>query len=162
MTDEIRLYGVSTGDGNMGVSHMYADYYVRTNDPWLLARAAAYDWHKREIWGFLDEGLNVDGEADYTISADVYQYPCDSETEECEACGGEGILDDEECDDCEGTGTVEVEEDWDGCDHSEFILHVFPENDDEWAACRTCPVYDCIEDALSEDAIAHVRKLEGV
>jgi hypothetical protein len=51
---------------------MWADYYVRTNDPWLLALAAAYDHHKSECWDTLN--FEVDGDADYTISASIYHY----------------------------------------------------------------------------------------
>ena len=34
-------YGVSSGNGNNGVSHLYPDYYVRTADPFRLAELAS-------------------------------------------------------------------------------------------------------------------------
>ena len=36
-------YGVSSGNGNNGVSHLYPDYYVRTADPFRLAELAMVD-----------------------------------------------------------------------------------------------------------------------
>lgn len=72
-----RWYGVSSGNGNDGVSHLYPDYYVKTNDPWRLAELAAVstfkdgagtEWAKRHIV--------IDGEAEYTISAFFDDPPC--------------------------------------------------------------------------------------
>ena len=124
---ETKLYGVSTGDGNNGVSHMFPDYYVRTDDPWLLARAAAYGCWKQGDWGWLSSSMEVDGEAEYTISAFTLDEP-DTEhddeadysdtpapfilevfpvkEEECEDCGlGRRQLA-EVCPTCDGTGKV--------------------------------------------------------
>lgn len=67
--NEIRLYGVSTGAGNTGVSRGFPDFYVRTAEPYLLAAAAAYGCWKPKAWDFLDSELQLGGEAEYTISA---------------------------------------------------------------------------------------------
>lgn len=106
MKTETRLYGVSTGDGNNGVSHVFADYYVRTDDPYLLAAAASYSCWKQEVWGVLDRELQVDGEAEYTISAWLYDEP--------------GFVPDE---DCEGGPAA-------------FVLEVFPVDEDGYARDR--------------------------
>lgn len=72
-----RWYGVSSGDGNDGVSHSFPGYYVRTSDPWLLARAAIIsEFNDRQ---FAADTVDVDGEAEYTISATLYEGP-DGET----------------------------------------------------------------------------------
>lgn len=77
---EPRWYGVSTGNGNDGVSHMFANYYVFTDDPWLLAHAATIDNFEPGPWRDLAVNADVDGEADYTISAVIYEGP-EGETE---------------------------------------------------------------------------------
>ncbi len=121
MTDT-RLYGVSSGDGNNGVSRMFADYYVRTNDPWRLAQLAALtefkpDWQERA-----KEALEVDGEDEYTISAVIYN-PIDDEDEH------------------------EDGDDWCSVNGAWRIWEVFPE--DEPREGR--PMYDSLEDAFGDD-----------
>lgn len=70
---ESRWYAVSTGNGNDGVSHMFPDYYVKTNDPWLLAHAAMIsEWNDR--W-WAAENVEVDGGAEYNIQAVIYEGP---------------------------------------------------------------------------------------
>lgn len=75
-----RWYGVSSGNGNDGVSHTFPDYYVRTNDPFRLAELAAIGMlnHKYRSWA--KDNVEVDGEADYTISATFIEGP-NEETE---------------------------------------------------------------------------------
>ena len=74
-------YGVSSGNGNDGVSHHYPDYYVRTADPYRLAELAMVDTFKAgEGMAWAREAVGVDGERDYTISATIYEGP-DGETE---------------------------------------------------------------------------------
>lgn len=178
--NEVCLYGVSTGDGNNGVSHMFANYYVRTADPWLLARAAAYAEWQPAAWDYLDSELRVDGEAEYTISAMLYEAPdfepptvdcpdcydgqvpvdchvcegsglAENDTENCPHCAGTG-MDTEDCPNCDGTGQVPEEYYENG--PAAFILEVFPENEPREGR----PVYDSIEDALGADAIERARK----
>jgi hypothetical protein len=70
---ESKWYAVSSGNGNDGVSHMFPDYYVKTSEPWNLARAAMIaSWVDRQ-WAA--ENCEVDGEEDYTITATVYEGP---------------------------------------------------------------------------------------
>ena len=76
-----RWYGVSSGNGNDGVSHTFPDYYVRTSDPWRLAELAcvtSFKAGKSREWA--KENVEVDGEPDYTLSATIYEGP-DGETE---------------------------------------------------------------------------------
>lgn len=73
-------YGVSSGNGNDGVSQSNPDYYVRTADPYRLAELAMVDRFKPESMDWAREAVDVDGERDYTISATIYEGP-DGETE---------------------------------------------------------------------------------
>jgi hypothetical protein len=75
-----RWYGVSSGNGNDGVSQMYPDYCVRTCDPWSLARLAAITAMNERYQDWASEVVEVDGEAEYTISATILDppdAPCD-------------------------------------------------------------------------------------
>lgn len=63
-----RWYGVSTGNGNDGVCHTFPSYYVFTDDPWALAERAAQSDMNKEFYDYIE----IDGEADFTISASVY------------------------------------------------------------------------------------------
>ena len=67
--NEPRWYGVSTGDGNNGVSHMFPDYYVFTDDPWELAERAAQSDLKEEYHDQIE--LREDGSGE-GASAEVY------------------------------------------------------------------------------------------
>ena len=65
-----RLYGVSSGNGNDGVSQMFPDYYVRTDSPWQLAELAALSTFKPgagQAW--CKRHVEIDGESEYTIQA---------------------------------------------------------------------------------------------
>lgn len=157
MTDntEPRLYGVSIGDGNNGVSHTFADYYVRTADPDLLVVAAAYDEYKPKAWDFLDSELEIAEEAEYTRTVWLYDEP-DFELlpATCPSCMGSGfnVYDDAEpCPECEGSGVVPDEDD--EIRPAAFILEVFPEDNPR----ESRPIYDSIEDALSAEAIARAK-----
>lgn len=152
---KVRLYGVSTGDGNNGVSHMFADYYVITGDPWRLALAATLAEFKSgfgKAWAL--RNVDIDGDSEYGISACLYNPPCeDSEDGEypdhCPAYDALGLMEynghdcDESPDDCE-----------DGRNYSDgngawFLLDVFPAEDLD---TRNRPVYDSIEDALDKES----------
>jgi len=76
-------YGVSSGNGNDGVSQMYPDYYVRTADPYRLAELAMLDKFKAESMDWAKDSTEVDGERDYTITATIYEDP-----DGCPAYGG--------------------------------------------------------------------------
>lgn len=93
---ELRLYGVSSGDGNDGVSHIFADYYVRTDDPYRLATLALVGRYKPEWQARAKAEMTLDGEAEYTISACLYE-PVDFEPENdgdswCDANGCADIV----------------------------------------------------------------------
>ncbi len=128
MNQQPRLYGVSHGNGNMGVSHMFADYYVKTSDPWRLARAAAVAEFKPEWWDKALDELHVDGEADYTISACLYE-PLDAEPVEEE-----------------GMSYCDVNGAW-------HITEVFPEDEPREGVM----VYPSLEEALSAEVLAKVN-----
>lgn len=78
MTDPIRLYGVSHGNGNDGVSHIFAAYYVRTNDPWRLAHLALIGEFKPEWQSKALAEADIDGDSDYTVTACIH-HPLDSQ-----------------------------------------------------------------------------------
>ena len=124
-----RLYGVSSGDGNNGVSHMYPEYYVRTCDPWTLARAAMLSKFEPEGFGWALEDMYVDGEAEFGISATIYNPPDDGE----DCTGGEG----------DG-------EDWCSVNGAWLIVEVFREDDP--ASGR--PQYANLRDAYSPALLA--------
>lgn len=73
-----RIYGVSYGNGNDGVSQLYPDFYVRTDEPYRLARCALIDT-MRTIAGrnFAARTMEIDGEAEFTISATLMYGPHD-------------------------------------------------------------------------------------
>lgn len=76
---ETRWYGVSSGNGNDGVSQSWPDYWVQTDDPWRVAKLALITIYKAEYRQFAIDNMEVDGEEDYTISAVLYEGP-NSET----------------------------------------------------------------------------------
>lgn len=71
--NESRKYGVSYGNGNDGVSHLYPHFFVTTNDPYFLARVATFAAFKGEVAEWVRSEIQVDGEAEYTISATLYE-----------------------------------------------------------------------------------------
>jgi hypothetical protein len=118
-----RLYGVSYGNGNDGVSHLFADFYVRTDDPWRLAKLAMITQFKDKWQAAALEACEVDGEAEYTVTAVIYEP-----------------LDAEPCDEGES---------W--CDHNGAVhlVDVFPE--DEPREGR--PTYESLEEAFGDDVV---------
>ena len=139
-----RLYGVSTGNGNDGVSHIYPSYYVRTVDPWDLARAAMLsEFQEGEGQEWALDAMVVDGEAEYGIFATIYNPPDDgdgrdhSECEDGEDCGG--------CDRCGGDGT-----DYCSANGAWMIVEVFRESDP--AGGR--PTYDNLQEAFTPALLA--------
>ena len=80
----VKLYGVSTGNGNNGVSQMFPDYYVWTDQPYRLAKAALVDTFKDGVgkdWAL--RHIEIEGESEYTIYAILSDPPCE-ETEDGE------------------------------------------------------------------------------
>ncbi len=132
-TESPRLYGVSYGNGNDGVSQMFPDFYVMTSEPYTLARGAVIDTLKTEWHAAADDSMFVDGEAAYTVYA-VISDP----------------LDEEPC---------EEGEHWSDGNGAWLICEVFPVADDE--VRDTAPMFDSIESALSEAALVIARKSEA-
>jgi hypothetical protein len=129
MTSEIKLYGVSYGDGNNGVSQMYPDFFVRTNDPWRLARLAAVTQFKVEFQDKAIAQLDVDGEADFTIYANIYEP-----------------LDVEEGD--EGYG------EWSEANGAWSITIVFPATDEDVTDDR---VYASLEECFDDEILKKIQ-----
>jgi len=73
---DARYYGVSSGDGNNGVSHLFPNYIVKTNDPWLLADLAIISEFKRGYGRrWCRQNMIVDGDAEYGLSAMLLDPP---------------------------------------------------------------------------------------
>lgn len=72
---ERKWYGVSLGDGNNGVSHTHPDYFVKTADPWVLARAAMLAAVSPKLVAWADEAMDLDGDAEYGITVTLYEGP---------------------------------------------------------------------------------------
>lgn len=147
-----RWYGVSTGNGNDGVSHMFPDYYVRTFDPWLLAYAATIDGFKPEWQDAAIEAMDVSGEAEYGIQAcilDPVDYAPEVDHSECE--DGEDC---EGCSECEDHGT------WSDSNGAWFLLDVFPVADVE-SERSSAMQYGSIEETFGVEAIAKAKEAMG-
>ena len=138
-----RWYGVSSGNGNNGVSHTWPDYYVRTCEPYRLAKLAIVAQFSSESYDWAIENSDVDGKADYTISATIYDPP-DDETD----------VDHSQCDDgyeCEGCDQCESDApSWCDVNGAWMIVEVFPiENMDEERS--SAYRFDSLMEAFSAD-----------
>lgn len=114
-----RWFGVSFGNGNDGVT--FPDYYVRTADPFKLAAAAVIGMFKDEYKERAADVLEVDGEADYTISAMILN-PEDVEGYECPVCG----MIDSHADDCEADESEDDNGSYCDANGAWLICEVFP------------------------------------
>jgi hypothetical protein len=134
----VRCYGVSHGNGNDGVSQMHANYYVLTDDPWTLARAAVLaEFKPGRGQAFALAEMQIDGEAEYTISATIYDPPEeDAEPREEE----------EE----EDSGS------WSAHNGAWHITEVFPEEEPR----EGVPQYDSLEDAFTAEVLTLAREEE--
>ena len=127
-----RLYEVSSGNGNDGVSHTFADYYVKTADPWRLARLAAASTFKPgagQAWCL--RNMDVDGEAEYTIAVTLYNPPCEDTA-------------DGEYPETEDDEAAEDGRNWCDSNGAWQIFDIFPE--DEPRDGR--PMFDSLEEAF--------------
>jgi hypothetical protein len=142
-------YGVSLGDGNDGVSHIYANFYVRTCEPFRLAQAAMLSEFKAgegQEWAL--EAMEIDGEAEYTISAVIYDPPDDSDDSD---------RDHSECDDgedCEGCSACEPDEteSWSSANGAWLICEIFPVEPDDMRS--DVMAYDSLSDAFTAELLA--------
>ncbi len=144
MTNEPRLYGVSSGNGNDGVCHMFPNYYVMTNDPYRLARLAMVSGFKSEFKRAALDACDVDGEADYTISATIYN-PEDVDPDEAAADRDEDNEENNEPEPGEGMSYCEANGAWQ-------IIEVFHDDEPRDGTMQ----YDSIEDAFSDEDLALV------
>lgn len=126
---EPRIYGVSYGNGNDGVSQLYPDFYVTTDKPYRLALAAMIDQFKPEFMAQAKEACTVEGEADYTISATIFD-PLDEEPD---------------ADDPDAPTWCDVNGAW-------KIAEVFPVEPDEVRDSK--PSFESLEEAISPQALA--------
>jgi hypothetical protein len=126
---KMRIYGVSHGNGNDGVSHMFPEYYVRTTDPWYLARLALVGYFKPKWRSAALIHMDVQGDDEYGYTACLYEP-----------------LDVKEGD--EGYG------EW--CEHNGawHITEIFPVADDETRA--GLPIYEGLDEAYTEELLAKV------
>lgn len=88
-------YGVSSGDGNNGVSHTWPDYYVRCtpDDAYRVCELAlvdSFDGPINKSWAA--EHVETDGEADYTISAVIYDPPGEDDEESWSDVNGAWLI----------------------------------------------------------------------
>ena len=159
---EAKWYGVSSGDGNNGVSHMFADYYVKTAEPYRLAELAMLTLFKREAIDWAKENVEIDGEAEYTISAVIMETietqeerqeirdRADAIREEAEEARENGET--EKADDLDNEADdLDNEADAYGADYAAMIIEVFPCEPDDQREGR--PTYESIEDCFGKDCV---------
>lgn len=131
--ETIKLYAVSSGNGNDGVSHIFPDYYVYTDDPWRLAALAMVASFKPTFKQAAADVVEVDGEADYTISATIYN-PEDvdpAESDENEDDEDAGMY-------CNANGAWQ-------------IIEVFRDDGPDMVNPWHKPIYDSLEDCFGDD-----------
>jgi hypothetical protein len=158
MSNETRLYAVSSGNGNDGVSHMFPDYYVRTNDPYRLAALAMVSSFDHKFKKAAADACEIDGESDYTISATIYNPedvdPSEAVTEMCcSDCGYTWTIDGEipndlQCPKCESDAVEQSDlEMYCNINGAWQIIDVFPDNEPK----DDRPTYDSLEECFGED-----------
>lgn len=157
-----RLYGVSFGNGNDGVSHIYPNFYVRTCEPYVLAAAAMLsDFKPGEGHDWCIANVEIDGEADYTITATLYNPPDDRENYESQLAAAQEEIDASETDEEREKAESELEtlQEGDPGSWCEFngawmICEVFPVDDDDWRR----PVYTSLAGAFTADLIEMAKE----
>ena len=139
MNNEPKYYGVSSGDGNNGVSQLFPDYIVKTDDPWQLAYLASLSEFKAgEGQEWAKENMEIDGEEDYTIYV-IFMESAETQEERKEL---------EEQAEARGE---EFDHDSFGCDYAWLILEIFPLKWDE--DMSQCQVYESLEDCFGEEFV---------
>lgn len=87
-----RWYGVSSGNGNAGVSHSWPDYYVRCTpaEAYDVARAAMIDtFQPGEGMQWAADNTETEGEAEFVISATIYDPPEDESDDDSDGSWSE-------------------------------------------------------------------------
>jgi hypothetical protein len=147
-----KWYGVSSGNGNNGVSHMWPEYYVRTCEPYRLAQLAIVSPFNADRYGWAIEHSEVDGEADYTIWAMIVDPPSDDTDDRDHSMCEDG-------DECEGCDQCETDESsWSDVNGAWMIVEVFAIDnmDDE---CSRAYRYDGgLTEAFTADLLALVEE----
>ena len=146
MTNEAKWYGVSSGDGNYGVSHLFADYYVKTSEPYRLAELATLTLFKPEAIDWAKENMQIDGEAEYTISAVIHETIETQEERQEIRDRAEAAREAGEHDEADA---LENEADEYGTDYAAMIIEVFPCEPDDQREGR--PTYESLEECFGED-----------
>lgn len=159
---ENRLYGVSYGNGNDGVSQLFPNFYVWTDDPYNVARLAMIgQFGAKEDMEYAAEAVDVDGEAGCTVSATILDPP-DDEPEgrgyyRCDNCANhwkEEAKEDEskECPKCGSTveqSDLDITSSWSDNNGAWKIVEVFGVEEDDIR--KGVSVYDSLEDAFNEE-----------
>ena len=153
-----KYYGVSHGNGNDGVSQLFPDYIVKTNEPYLLARLAAISDFKEgagQVWA--RDNMEIDGEADYTIYASFHES---YETQQ-ERAAMQKRLDAIEDTESDEYSELDQEIEGYGADYTWLIYEVFAWDEDYKSVEDTGrPVYESLDDAFGAELVASERKLE--
>jgi hypothetical protein len=140
-----KYYGVSSGNGNDGVSQLFPDYIVKTNDPFRLAELAIVSTYKPKYQQWAKDHADVDGEADYVIFATIYEsYGTMMERNEMQ-----DRLDAMDENDPEAAALADEIEHF-GCDYAEQIIEVFAWEGDDF---KDRPVFESLEDAFAESEL---------
>lgn len=175
-----RWYGVSFGNGNDGVSHMWPNFYVKTCEPWTLAAAAMLsDFKPGEGVAWCAENVQIDGEAEYGISATLYDPPDDREDYERDLeAAQESVTDarhaaNEAADTGDDDDMMRAEKNLEeATDALETLEEQDPgywsESNGAWMICEVFqvdepnyrkPVYDSLREAFSADLIEMAREV---
>jgi hypothetical protein len=154
-------YGVSSGNGNDGVSRTWPNYYVRTCEPYALARCAMLSEFKEgEGQTFALEAMEIDGEAEFGISAMILDPPPDGSEPNLETL--QQAYDEADEDDTEAVkeayealqeAEANAESSWSDANGAWLIIEVFPVDDMD-SERSTAPQYDSLQDAFTPDLIA--------
>lgn len=81
VAEPVLWYGVSVGNGNDGVSRTLPRYFVKTNEPYLLAEAGMLCNLAKPLWPRMAEEIATAGDdPKWGVSATLYEGP-DGETE---------------------------------------------------------------------------------
>lgn len=156
-------YGVSFGNGNDGVSHFYPNFYVRTCEPYTLAAAAMLsDFKPSEGQAWCAENLEIDGEADYTISATLFDPPDDRKDYESDLAEAQTAIDGAETDEELEKAEADLQE------LEDSDSGYWSESNGAWMICEVFRVdepderrsaYDSLREAFSDNLIALAREV---
>ncbi len=143
---EAKWYGVSHGDGNDGVSHIFADYYVLTDEPYRLVELAALTSFNPEYVKWAKENMDVEGDHEFVVSATFFEMPETQEARQelCDAAQAARDVGDEY-----GADELDEEVDTFGRDYAELIFEVFPCEPDQQR--EGCPTYGSLAECFGDD-----------